>query len=510
MTRPDPSTEPPSPAWRTANSAVRLAAESAAELASAVAAGCVAVALLWARQERLVWQPPRFGRADPDPPPEGARRLAYQASDGQPLLAWVVDPPYAPDAPAANPTPLLIAFHGNAELAAWGVPWARAVAARTGWRVVLPEYRGYAGLGGAPSHDASRRDARAALAAARADAARADADQADAARIATVRAEPPRTDDPTPHLARPPRPVALLGHSLGSAVAAELAEEEQQAGRAPAALLLQAPFTSIRDMARLVQGARLERWWEHIARVHFDTRRRVAGLDLPVAVAHGGLDLVIPVRMGRQVHAAARRPGRFLDVPTAGHNDLVRTGGARYWAWLAATLDEARGSVPRAGAGVAPPGAPAPEAPEAPAPGTERDVRSIPAVPASQPPSTPMRPLATPDDVDALLRAPLALLYKHSDRCPVASAAWEEVAALVERRPEAAVWVVDVIGRRALSRELAERLGVVHQSPQAIVLVHGRAVWDASHFGVRVEALERQLDAAGELEAVEGVEQRRA
>lgn len=297
---------PPSQSWRTRTVATCV------EVLSGIGTVCMAPALLWTRLERIVWQPPAWGGVDPAPAPAGARRLAYAAEDGQPLFAWVVDPPsVAPSRPA----PTLLAFHGNAELAAWLVPWAHEAARRTGWRVVLPEYRGYAGLGGEVGHAASRRDARAALAAARADAA------------------------------GPPPTVALFGHSLGSAVAAELAAEMGAAGAPPGALVLQSPFSSIRAMTRLFAPAPLARWWERFGRVHFDTAARVAELDAPVWVAHGALDLIVPQRMGRAVHAAARRPGEWLALPTAGHNDVPDVGGPRYWAWLERALAAAIATV---------------------------------------------------------------------------------------------------------------------------------------------------------------------
>jgi hypothetical protein len=261
-----------------------------------VGAGLVGLALLLAPQERLVWQPPgrrRWGRAP------NAGRIDYVAADGQPLFAWVV-------APDRAPAGTLLAFHGNAELAAWSVPWAREVARRTGWAVVLPEYRGYAGLGGASSYEGARLDAEAALAAARGSGLGA--------------------------------PLALYGHSLGSAVAAELAEALDTAGSPPATLLLESPFTSVRAMARLGHSALLDRLWERVARVRFETAARVASLRAPVAVAHGLVDLVVPARMGIAVHGAAMHPGPLLLLPTAGHNDVVERGGARYWRWLAAAL----------------------------------------------------------------------------------------------------------------------------------------------------------------------------
>jgi pimeloyl-ACP methyl ester carboxylesterase len=264
----------------------------------ALAAGyLLLIAAAWAWQERIVWQPPREG-ADAVP---AARRIDYAADDGQPLYAYLVGDP-------ERSAGLLIAFHGNAELAAWSVPWAAEVVRRTGWAVLVPEYRGYGGLAGSPHYAGSGRDARATYRLAR------EQLPADSSRI------------------------AYYGHSLGSAVATELASEH-----APAALLLVAPFTSAQDMARLMRGLPLTVLWRVIGRVHFDTRAKVAALDAPVSVAHGERDATIPVWMGRAVHAAARVKGELLVVAEAGHNDVTSVAGQAYWGWLARAL----GAAPR-------------------------------------------------------------------------------------------------------------------------------------------------------------------
>jgi fermentation-respiration switch protein FrsA (DUF1100 family) len=257
-------------------------------LAAVVTLYLLLVVAAWRMQERIVWQPPRMA-AYPD---AGVRRLDYASDDGQPLFAYLVgDPARAPG--------LLIACHGNADLAAWVVPWAAEVERRTGWAVLIPEYRGYGGLAGSPDYLSSQRDARATYRIAREQLG------VDASR------------------------VALYGHSLGSAIAAELATEH-----APAALVLESPFTSARDMARAMLAIPVAALWGAIARVHFDTRAKVATLDAPVSVIHGERDAVIPVRMGRAVHAAARVKGALLVVPGAGHNDLADVAGDAYWEWL--------------------------------------------------------------------------------------------------------------------------------------------------------------------------------
>lgn len=268
-------------------------------LVAAALALVALVVLVAAFQERVVWQPPARGPAGA-PPTTVARRIAYAADDGQPLHGYVVPGVGERDAERDR---VVIAFHGNAEVAHDRIGWASAVAARTGWTVFVPEYRGYAGLPGTPTYAGSQADARAAHAVVR------------------------------DSLGVPAERIAIHGFSLGTAVATELASEVR-----PAVLVLEAPFTSARDMARsgVLLPARL--LWRWIARVHFDTRTRVADLDAPVWVAHGARDMIVPVRMGRAVHAAARVRGEYVEVAGAGHNDLPSAGGARYWDWLARAL----------------------------------------------------------------------------------------------------------------------------------------------------------------------------
>jgi bacillithiol system protein YtxJ len=104
-----------------------------------------------------------------------------------------------------------------------------------------------------------------------------------------------------------------------------------------------------------------------------------------------------------------------------------------------------------------------------------------------------MQSLTSSDEFDAVLESPLVVVYKHSSRCPISVLAADEVARFEEEQPEVPVYLVDVIDQRALSRQIAARLEVVHHSPQAIVLAHGRVVWHGSHFDVRREALAERV-----------------
>jgi fermentation-respiration switch protein FrsA (DUF1100 family) len=247
---------------------------------------------LWWLQERVVFQPPR------GVPPQdvAARRVAYRAVDGIELFAYVVG-----DCGASNT--VMLAFHGNADIARWFVPWAAEVARETAACVVIPEYRGYDGAPGRPTYAGSAQDARAALAFVH------DTMHVDRSRL------------------------VYFGHSLGSAIATELARIET-----PRSLILQSPFTSARAMAARMFLPGLTLFWNAISRVHYNTAATVATLACPVWVTHGTRDMVIPVRMGREVFDAARVKGELLIVDGAGHNDVAEVAGEAYWKWLTAAV----------------------------------------------------------------------------------------------------------------------------------------------------------------------------
>lgn len=270
------------------------------------AAGAVVLILMFVGvvsvfQERIAFQP----QGPPYPSTGDAQRMDYSAADGQPLFAYVVGDP-------ANASGLLLVFHGNADMAARQVDWAREVFSRTGLTVMIAEYRGYAGLAGKPTYFGSRLDADAAYAFAIGD------------------------------LHVPADRIAFFGHSLGTAVATELATRHR-----PFALVLQSPFTSARDMARMLVGSRPGTLsWNLFSRIHFDTIERVKTLDVPVSVAHGGRDRLISSSMGLKVFEAAHTKGQWLLVPEASHNDVSTQGGEAYWNWLTQALASRTGTTP--------------------------------------------------------------------------------------------------------------------------------------------------------------------
>lgn len=248
--------------------------------------------VLWRFQERVVFQPPGGVPSGTVP----ARQVRYRASDGVELFAYIVGD-------CSQDGRAVLAFHGNADIARWLVPWAAEVSRRNRVCVMLPEYRGYDGIAGTPTYEGAARDANAALAYLR---------DTVGLRLGSV---------------------AYFGHSLGTAIAVELASAEP-----PRVVILQSPFSSALAMGARMYLPGLSPFWRLVSRVHYDTVRRVRSLAVPVWVAHGDNDFVIPVSMGRQVFAAALRQGDLLIVPKAGHNDVPQVAGGTYWTWLGRAL----------------------------------------------------------------------------------------------------------------------------------------------------------------------------
>ncbi len=91
------------------------------------------------------------------------------------------------------------------------------------------------------------------------------------------------------------------------------------------------------------------------------------------------------------------------------------------------------------------------------------------------------------------------LLFKHSLTCPISGAAHRAVAAYLGTSPApgADYWLIAVQTARPVSNAIAERLGIRHESPRAILVEHGEPTWNASHYAITPETLTTVLAKAG-------------
>lgn len=101
------------------------------------------------------------------------------------------------------------------------------------------------------------------------------------------------------------------------------------------------------------------------------------------------------------------------------------------------------------------------------------------------------------DELDALLEESNArplLLFKHSLSCGTSFEALDElIDHLNDERLPARYAMITVQTHRDLSTTVARRLGVRHETPQALLIRDGRVVWTASHFRVTGGALETAI-----------------
>ena len=210
----------------------------------------------------------------------GASDVWLRGSDGVRIHGWLVA------RPDARVTTLFL--HGNAGNLTHRVNHIQQITA-AGSSILVIDYRGYGKSEGRPSERGLYRDAEAAY-----------------QYLVGAGHRPER--------------IVLHGESLGTAVAVALAARRSCGG-----LVLEAPFTSARDVA-----ARVLPVLGPILTWGFDSKRAIARVRAPVLVIHGTRDEVIPFDLGRTLFDATGQPKWFWAVEGSGHNDILETAGARY------------------------------------------------------------------------------------------------------------------------------------------------------------------------------------
>jgi thioredoxin 1 len=80
------------------------------------------------------------------------------------------------------------------------------------------------------------------------------------------------------------------------------------------------------------------------------------------------------------------------------------------------------------------------------------------------------------------------ILFKHSTTCGISAGVLREVAAV-----DGDIHMIVLQTHRPLSNAIAERTGVRHESPQAIVIRNGVPVYSASHYDIEPGELQSYL-----------------
>ena len=127
----------------------------------------------------------------------------------------------------------------------------------------------------------------------------------------------------------PSRPRYIFGHSLGGAVAIDLASKvDDEAGT-----IVEGTFTSIADVIGTMKWGWLP--LGPLITQPFDSMEKVARLGAPLLVVHGSDDSTIPPELGRKLYEAAARPKAFVLVEGGSHHNTNAVGQSQYRAALA-------------------------------------------------------------------------------------------------------------------------------------------------------------------------------
>ena len=120
-----------------------------------------------------------------------------------------------------------------------------------------------------------------------------------------------------------PQQAFIYGHSLGGAVAIDLALRHPEA----AGLIVESTFTSMQAMGELKYGS-----WPVglLLNQRFESLQKIPGLKLPLLLIHGTWDKKVPVEMGRRLFEAAPQPKTLLLIEGGEHSNNGAVGWVEY------------------------------------------------------------------------------------------------------------------------------------------------------------------------------------
>ena len=229
--------------------------------------------LVFVLQRKLQYVPDRRMVEPGDVGLAGFASHRIETPDGERLVAWQAIP--------QGGRATIVYFQGNAQgLAARAERFS--LFRQAGYGVLALGYRGFSGSSGQPSEQGLLADG--------------------AAAVEFLRAS-----------GIPPDRLVYYGESLGTGVAVQLAGSDRTR---PAAVILEAPFTSAADIARLSY------WFLPVGLLMHDQFRsieHIANLRASLFVLHGDADGVVPVAHGRRIFEAAAEPKEMMEVPGGSH-----------------------------------------------------------------------------------------------------------------------------------------------------------------------------------------------
>lgn len=223
-------------------------------------------------QARYIYFPTRAVLTTPAAIGLAYEDVSFSASDGPRIAAWFV--------PADSARGTVLICHGNSGNIGDRL-YIINLFHQLGLNVLIFDYRGYGNSTGKPSELGTYRDALGAW------------------------------NYLTKQRQLPPEQIIVLGRSLGGAIAAKLADQQQ-----PSGLILEATFTSLPNL-----GATIYPYLpvKLLCRYRYPTIRHVRKIRCPILIAHSRADEMIPFAHAEALYAAAQEPKIFAEL-TGGHN----------------------------------------------------------------------------------------------------------------------------------------------------------------------------------------------
>ena len=259
----------------------RRASRSTPRIVLALLVVATIVSLVMLVERWFIYFPVRHSIALPLHVGLEAEELSLRSADGVRLRGWWL---------RGRGERVLVVFPGNGGNVSYFLEDAKQLITVFGLDVVLVDYRGYGQSEGSPSEAGLYADGRAVYQAA--------LDRGFA-----------------------PEQVVLLGRSLGSAVALDVAVHVPTAG-----VVLETPFLSVPAVAR-VHYPLLPPF---LIRTRYDNAAKIGRLRGPILIVQAERDEVVPPTQARQLFDLAPEPKQFYVVRGARHNDLFGLGDPGY------------------------------------------------------------------------------------------------------------------------------------------------------------------------------------
>jgi alpha-beta hydrolase superfamily lysophospholipase len=120
----------------------------------------------------------------------------------------------------------------------------------------------------------------------------------------------------------------IYGHSLGGAVAIDLAAKLAGDAQGARGLIVEASFTSLSDLVSEMGYGWLPA--RMLLTQKFDSVEKIGQIRMPVLIVHGADDRYVPARLSEALYEAAPPPKKLLLIPNGSHNNSVWTGDVVY------------------------------------------------------------------------------------------------------------------------------------------------------------------------------------